>query len=252
MEEVKIKNKLGINEFYDINKLPVSYWITVLWISMPLIEFKQSAKNCFDSTKFIISKIKKSSVGAVIVYSDWLYMNSDDSAFELKSKFQLLMENHKQKYSKLISKDKNIIPSAFSFVTWGQLILSCNDFTKYLRQLKEYYLKDELFKKYVEMDIVWNNKTVNKNTVNYILEECLLDYLVAMGKVRLQNDYVQDKETWILNCYHWKPHRSHVYIYQKNFFNFKSTNIYKWSWYDLMNKKLYDFDRLDIESFDFY
>lgn len=251
MNKETTKPWLWINEFYDINKLPISEWITVLWISMPLIEFKQSANNCFESTKHIISKIKKSWVWAVISYSDGLYMNSSAPAYELKSKFQLLMENHKQKYLKLINKDINIIPRAFSFVTWSQLILSCNDFVKYLRKLKEIYSKDILFQKYVEMDIVWNNRIVEDNTVNYILEETLLDYLTAMGKVRLQNDYVQDREKWILNCYHGKPHRTHIYIYQKNFFNLKSENIYKWSWYDLMNKKLYDFDRLDIESFEF-
>ena len=201
--------------------------------------------------EFLVSKIKKSGVGAIISYSDGLYMNSDEPANQLKYKYQILMEKHKQKYLKLIYKNVNIVPSAFSFTTWSQLILSCENFTTYFTKLKEKYSNDKQFQKYVEMDIETTNRIVDENTINYILEEVLFDYLIAMEKVRLQNDYVQDRQKWILNCYHGKPHRAHVYLYQINLFNFKSDNVYKSSWYDMENKKLYDFERLDIETFDF-
>jgi hypothetical protein len=70
--------------------------------------------------------------------------------------------------------------------------------------------------------------------------------------LRLQNEYTKDKEEWILNCYHGKPHRSHIYLHKKNFFKLEnSKNIYQNSWYDLLNKKLYIFERLDIDTFDF-
>ena len=72
------------------------------------------------------------------------------------------------------------------------------------------------------------------------------------GQVRLQNDYTKDKEQWILNCYQGKPHRSYIYLLQRNFFNLQNPkNTYENSWYDGLNKKLYEFDRLDIETFDF-
>ena len=245
------KSVLGINEFYDISKFPSKEGITVLGISMPLINRKQSATKCFESSKFLISKIKKSGVGAIIAYSDGLYMTSSEPAYKLKYKFQSLMEEHKQKYLKLIGKNINIVPTAFSFTTWGQLILSCNNFTNYLIKIKKIHSKNKQLQKYVKLDITKNNKPVNKNTINYILEETLLDYLVAMGKVRLQNDFVQDREKWILNCYHGKPHRTHVFLYQQNFFKIKSDNIYQGNWYDILNKKLYDFERLDIDTFNF-
>jgi len=251
MKKTENKSVLGINEFYNINKFPSSEGMTVLGISIPLINYKQSATKCFQATEFLISKIKKSGVGAIISYSDGLYMNSDEPANKLKYKFQLLMEKHKQKYLKLIHQNINIIPSAFSFVTWSQLILSCKEFSNYSKKLKEIYSKDKLFQKYVDLDITTTNRVIDENSINYILEEVLLDYLIVMGRVRLQNDYIQDRQKWILNCYHGKPHRAHVYIYQKKIFNLKSDNIYKGSWYDLINQKLYEFDRLDIETFDF-
>ena len=251
MVDVKKKSLLKVNEFYDINKFLSSEGLTVLGISMPLIDYKQSATNCFEVIKSFISKIKKSGVGAIIAYSDGLYMNDSEPAIKLKSKFQLLMEKHKQKYLRLIEKDINVVPSAFSFVTWSQMILNCQDFSKYFEKLKVIYSKDKKFQEYVELDIVSAGRVVDENSINYVLEEILPDYLIAMKKVKLQNDYVQYREKWVLNCYSGKPHRSHVYIYQQNCFNLKSDNIYQGSWYDVMNKKLYDFDRFDINTFDF-
>ena len=62
---------------------------------------------------------------------------------------------------------------------------------------------------------------------------------------------VKIAEEWILNCYNGKPHRSQIYIHKKNLLKIKSENPYHDSWYDLDNKKLYEFERLDIGSFDF-
>ncbi len=241
----------GVNEFYDINTFPTTKGIAVLGLSMPLIHFKQSSKKCFETEEYLIKKITKSCVGAVFCYSDGLYMNSNEPAHMLKRKFENLMEQHKQAFMKLINKNPHIIPSAYTFTTWSQMILNCEDFTKHFDKIKKIYAKDKLFKKYLELDITSIGKEINEQTINYILEEVLLDYLVAKMKVRLQNDYIQDKEEWVLNYYHGKPHRSHVYIHQKNLLNMKTKNIYENSWYDALNKKLYDFDRLDIETFDF-
>lgn len=248
---LKKKNNLKVNEFYDINKYPATWGNCVLGISMPLIDYKQSSTKCFETEKYMISKIKKSGVGVIFSYSDGLYMHSSESASELKIKFQNLMEKHKQAFLNLIHKDINIIPLAYTFTTWSQMILNCKNFTNYFRKIKKEYDKDKKFQKYVKLDIDSVGKKIDENTINYILEECLLDYLIVKMKVRLQNDYVQDKEEWVLNYYHGKPHRTHAYIHQKNFLKLESKNVYQNAWYDALNKKLYEFDRMDIETFDF-
>jgi hypothetical protein len=248
---LKKKNNLEINEFYDINKFPSEFGMTVIGISMPLIDNKQSASKCFESEMFLMDKIKKSGVGGIFSYSDGLYMNSDEPAYELKTKYQNLMEKHKHAFMKLVHKNIYIIPSAYTFTTWSQMILNCQSFTDYFKKIKEIYKKDKTLQHYVKLDIEKVGREVSEHTINYILEECLLDFLVAKMKIRLQNDYIQDKEKWILNSYHGKPHRTHAYIHQKNPLKIKSENCYENSWYDLLNKKLYEFDRLDIETFDF-
>lgn len=245
------KSNLGINEFYDINKFPAEPGITVVGISMPKIDKSQSPRKLFDSCIRLIPKIKKPMVGDVICYSDGLYMNSDEKASDLKMKFQRLMEEHKKGYTKLIEKDIYLVRAAYSFTTWSQLILNCPNFYNYFEKIKSIYTKDNIFQKFVKLDIVSVGKRFNKNTVNYILEEVLLDYLVVKGKVRLQNDFVQDKEKWVLNCYNGKPHRAHAYIHKRNLLKIKSDNVYQNAWYNLDEKKLYEFDRMDIDTFDF-
>ncbi|MCF7910123.1 hypothetical protein K9L16_00430 [Candidatus Pacearchaeota archaeon] len=245
------KKKLGINEFYDISKFPAEPGITVVGISMSRIDKGQAPAKLFKECIRVIPKIKKPLVGDIMVYTDGLLMNSDNPASELKMKFQRLMEEHKRGYMKLIKKDIYLVQPAYAFTTWSQMILNCPGFHSYFEKLKEIYSKDKQFQKYVQTDITSANKDVNENTINYILEEVLLDYLVVKGKVRLQNDFVQDKEKWILNCYSGKPHRSHAYMHQKNFFKIRSTNVYQNSWYDLTNKKLYEFERMNIDNFDF-
>jgi len=219
---------------------------------MPLINNRQTPAKCFESSKHLISKIKKSGVGAVIVYSDGLYMFSDEPAADLKVKFQKLIEEHKRGYLNYISKDVNIIPSAFSFFTWSQLILNCREFHNYFKEFKQLYKKDKKLQSYLLLDIESAGKKVNNNTINYVLEEVLLDYLVVKGMVQLPNEFIQNHQKWILNCYHGKPHRTNAYIHQKDLFGFKSKNPYQNAWYDLSAKKLYEFDRIDIDSFNFH
>ncbi|MFT4283179.1 MAG: hypothetical protein ACMXX6_02015 [Candidatus Woesearchaeota archaeon] len=239
------------NEFYDINKFPSSKGICVYGISMPLIDKSHSPKKVFDAANSMISKIKKTGVGDVIVYSDSLYFNSSKDAFDLKKKFQKQIEDHKSGYLKLVDKDIFLVTSAFSFVTWSQLMLDCPKFNFYFEKLVKIYEKDENFKKIVKEDILRAKKKVDKFSINYILEEVLLDYLVAKGKARLRNDFVLDKEKWILHCYLGKPHKSHTYLFKNNLLKIKSDNCYEHTWYDLKEKKLYDFDRMNIETFDF-
>jgi len=237
------------NEFYDINKFPKDPGITVLGISMPSISLKQNPRACIDATKHLISKVLTSNVGANIIYTDSLYLFSDKSATSLKTKFQKLVCEHKQGYLNLIKKDLTMIPKAFTFTTWSQLILDTPLFPEYSKQFREFYDNDPQYKKIVHDDIIRTGREISKNYINYILEEDMLDYLLAKGLIRLQNDYVNDKEKWILNCYHGKPRLSSIYVHQNNVFNLtNSENCYENSFYDVEGKILYEYDRVNLET----
>ncbi len=245
-------SKPEINQFFDINQFPKEPGVTYFCLSIPQLHNKQSPQKCYEMDMHLVDKIQVSNVGGQVVYTDNLYLYSPEQAMDLKLKHQKLIEGHKQAWLKLIYKNKFIIPSAFTFMTWSQLLLDCPNFSMYLLEFKRIYEKDETLRSYISADILRTGREVNQYTIGYMLEEILIDYLVVKGKVRLQNDYTNDKQKWILNVYHGKPHMSHVYLHQKNFFDLHNTeNIYENSWYDAQNKKLYDYDRLDIETFDF-
>ena len=233
-------------DFFDINKLPQKEGLLVFGISMSRIGNAQGAGKCFGYMESFIPKIIKPSVGLVLLYADGLYLNSDEIASSLKKKFQALIHSHKYEFINLLKKHPLYIPKSISYLTWNQLLLETKEYFDYLGRLKEIYKIDKQFQHYVKEDISKNNPT--QNEINFILEEILVFYLIAKGRVKLYNAYVQDKEEWILQCYPGKPLKSETYIFQKNFFKlFNTKNIYENSFYDLEGKKLYDYNKVILD-----
>lgn len=185
--------KPGKNEFYDINKFPKEPGIFYLALSMPLLSNTQHPKEMYKADLDTIKKLRASNTGVHIVYTDNLYLYSNEPGMDLKLKHQKMIETHKQGWLKLIKKNIHIIPSAFNFITWNQLILDCENFSTYLTKFLKIYEKDKKLQKYVKNDIERTGRKVNKYTINYILEEILLDYLVIKGQVEIKNDYTQNK-----------------------------------------------------------
>ena len=72
--------KPGINEFFDINKLPKEPGILYFCLSMPLLTTTQSPQACYDADLSLITKLLVSNCGAQVVYSDNLYLYSDEKA----------------------------------------------------------------------------------------------------------------------------------------------------------------------------
>jgi hypothetical protein len=195
-----------------------------------------------------IPKIVKPAVGLNIIYADSLYYNSSNKAQNLKRKYEPLIHGHKYAFVRLLEKHPQYIQPSFSFLSWSQVLLDVKEFFGFFGELKKIYQDDPLFKSLVWMDAHHAGK-ITDNKENFILEESLLFYLASKGRVRLHNDFINDKQKWILWCYPGKPLLSEVYLYKKNFFKLQnSQNIYENSFYDLTDKKLYDFSKIEIEE----
>jgi len=115
------------------------------------------------------------------------------------------------------------------------------------------HYKDKKFQKHIKDDLkLFGRKDLKKLTVNqlnFFLEECLLFYLIAKGKVILRNDYIQNHEKWVLWCYPGKPLKSQIYLIQNNIFGFNNKkNKFENCYYDLKEKKLYDFSRINLNT----
>lgn len=249
-------NPLPDNTFFDINTLPVDEGILFFGISMNRIGNTQSTEKCFEYVQYLDTKITKTNgIGGVFLYSDYLYFLSQEPARILRDRYKDLMTSHKDGLLRLIAKDQRFVAKAFSFRTLGQLFVDNSDiYKKSFDIVKKMYADDFVFQKYVREDAKNNNhETEEEEEVLFILEEITLFYLIQKGQIDLYNHFVTDTEKkWILQCCPGKPLKSEVYLFQKNPLTILNTkNKYENSYYDLESKILYDYSRLDIETFNF-
>ena len=251
--------KKEIGRFFDINKFPKGYGILVLPISISRTHAGtgQSAGECLDYIDYFSpEKITEPKVGLNIIYGDYLYMNSSEQASSLKEKFMNIVLNHKSALQNLIRKnwEKFQIQHAFSFQVWNQLYLDYkgSSFTEAFQKLKAIYESDSYFQKLVADDATFCKRDLTKEQVDFFLEEFLLTYFITKKQVTLPNEYVQGRENWVLVCYPGVQLKGQVYLYQKDFFSLStSENVYENCTYDLTTKKLADFSKIDLETYNY-
>jgi hypothetical protein len=245
--------------FYDINKFPKDYGILVFLISISRTHAGtgQSAEECLKYIEYFSpKKISEPKVGLNIIYGDYLYMNSSEQASLLKEKFMNIVLNHKNAFSKLVTKnwEKFQIQQAFSFQVWNQLYLNYRglSFTDSFKELKDIYNQDEYFQKIVQDDAVFCKRELSKEQIDFFLEEFLLTYFITKKQIILPNEYVQGREKWVLPCYPGPFLKGQIYLYQRNFFELLvPENIYENSFYDLSEKVLVDCNKIDLDSYNY-
>lgn len=245
-------------QFFDINKLPRDFGILVFPISISRMEHNtgQSAEECLKYVKtFSPKKVSEPKIGLNMIYGDNLYMNSKEEAGPLKNKFMNMVISHKNSFSKLIHKHRLDfqIQHAFSYEVWNQLFLDYEgDFAAELRKLKKIYSDDKVFQKYLKDDAKFCKRELGEHQLNFFLEEFLIFSLSTKKKIRLQNEYIQGRERWVLWCYPGVPLKGMIYTYQKNFFDMHAPeNQYQNHFYDLESKKLIDYTKIDLEKYNY-
>ncbi|MDP3916987.1 MAG: hypothetical protein Q8Q42_01730 [Nanoarchaeota archaeon] len=243
------KKQIQKNEFFDINKFPAKEGMLIFGISMSKISSLQNAKKCFSYIEELTKKVKYPYVGLTFLYSDNLYFYQKGDAVKLNKKFQQLMISHKNEFQKILNKNLWYIRDSFGFITWNQALIEIKNFMNYFSELKDIYNKDKTFQKYLEEDIKESKKKIDEENVLFILEEILIFYLASKGKLKFQNKYLNGKEKWVLWCYPGKPLKSEIYLYQKNFFELENKeNNYENCYYDLSEKRLYNYYNVDLET----
>ena len=240
------------NQFFDIK--PLKDW-GIIWfpISMANISTKQGVKNCMEWIKFFGKKAGEPKIGLSTTYTDFLYLNSKETSRKLKEKFMIQMVAHKNGIKNEVHKNRNElqIQHSFHFETWGNLYLEIEgDFNSYFRKIKEMYNKDKNFQKFVKEDCRFYKRRLTPDQINFFLEEHLMIYLILNMKVKFRNEYVQGREKWILLVYPGVPPKGQVYLAQKNPFRFKTENKFLGQ-YNVENKRFYDFNNIDLETWNY-
>ena len=242
------------NTFFDINKFPPEEGLLVFGISMNQIGNKQSAEKCFEYLRHFDSRIEKTEgIGLLMLYSDYLYLHSESPAHILRERYKNLMFQHKHAFLNILSKNPNLIKKAFSFYTFGQMMLdNSEDILQIHTQILNLYESDSIFHECVAYDIQRSNRDSNEHNAAFILEELALFYMIKKESFTHNNSFVLKNNMWTLMCYPGKPLKSEVYLFQKNPLNLSNPkNKYENSCYDLESQTLYDYTRIDIEAFDF-
>lgn len=243
-------SKPGKNEFFDINKLPSGEGCLVFPLSMSRLDTGQVPARISRDLEIFLNKVSYPSVGVNFIYTDFLYLNSNEKANVLKNKFSQMIHNHSNALKNLIYKKRYYfqIQHAFSYITWGQLYLFAKTFQDDFKKLKEIYDKDDMFKKYVKNDAFFTKKRLTKNQLNFFLEEYLFAYYIIKGKIRFPNEFIQGKDKWYLLCYPGESTKGLIYLTQKNFFKLPKIQPYEGQ-YNLETKKFIDFHNVDLETY---
>ncbi len=247
--------KPGINEFFDISRLPKGWGMIIFPISMSNILGNQSAEKILDHLRiFQPSKINENKIGITMLYSDGLYQWKKGSESIPRRKTLELMNNHRNSYLKNLDKSsfEFQIKDAFDFVSWNQISISTSDFMAKYNQAFDLVKVDPEFIKYLEEDCKNAGREFDEEQIGFFVEEILTFYLITKMKVCFNNLYTENREEWILLAYPGKPLKALAYFYQKNVFGLNNTgNEYENCFYDLESKKLYDFTKLDLNNWNY-
>ncbi len=241
-------------QFFDINQLPREEGILFWGISMSKIGNSQSPEKCFEYLKWIDTKINKTEgIGMVTWYGDYLYFHSEEKATTLRDRYKELMLSHKNGFMNLILKDNVWIKKAFSFYTFGQVMLDNSEiFKSSFETILNFYKNDTGFQEAVHFDCLTVKEEVSELGVMFILEEITTLYLAMKGKLDFNNRFVAGTEQWILQAYPGKPLKSEVYLFQSNPLKLENPkNKFENHFYDLEGKVLYDYTKINIGSFVF-
>lgn len=247
--------KPEINQFFDIGRLPKSWGMIVFPISMSKILNDQSAEKTLDHLRiFQPSKISENKVGITILYSDGLYQWKKGSELIPRRKTLELMNNHRNSYIKNLDKSsfEFQIKDAFDFVAWNQISISTSGFMAKYNKVFDLVKEDPDFKKYLEEDCKYYGRECDEDQIGFFVEEILTFYLITKMKISFNNLFTQNREEWVLLAYPGKPLKTLAYFYQKNIFGLNNTgNEYENCFYDLKSKKLYDFSKLDLKTWNY-
>ena len=238
-------------ELHDINKFPATWGMLLLPISMSRIDNSQSPKDYETFLKFFTSKVQVPKVGIHFFYTEGLYMNFEEKAYETKNAFIQKMVNHKNGVKKILKKNfmEFQIERAFTFQSWFQMCLSSADFLPILKKAKEFYDADIKFQELMEKDAKLIGRELDERQLQFFLEEFVFSYLAVYGKFDINNSYVEGKEEWELLAYPGKPFLSQIYFVQQNIMNFEKKEKAYIGHYDLNERKYYDFLKIDVDNF---
>ena len=237
-------------DLHGINKFPSDGYL-IFPISMSRINKGQNPEEIYGVIKSFEKKISAVGIDAIILYTNGLYYNNDESALTVRKRTNGQMLSHRNAFLKLVSRDKKYIPQAIHFLPWDFVILNFSQYEDYFQKLIKLKDTDKKFKDLLKDGL--NGRKENEANINFLVEEIVVSHIIRQKLIEFPKTLVkQDK--FRLMVYPGLFFKADLYQWKKKILPQKETkndnsNPYYASHYDSEKNILYNFDDLELQQF---
>lgn len=236
---------MGLEQF-DISNVPKDGYL-IFPLSMGRLANAQSGKAIYDFLEFFESKVRHISIDCIFLYTNDLYLNSDDTAIEVRKRSLNQMLSHKGEFVNILLKERKYVPQAFHFLPWDYVILNGSGFYEIKETLTKARQSNIGFENALSTDLVNQKREKTETNFNFLLEEIAVTILINNKMILLPSTLASDNG-WRLVCYPGQPISSLVYAFTHNLLGKElstkpADNPFARSFYNMTDKVLIDFDR---------
>ena len=240
-------------ENFDISSVPKDGYL-IFPLSMSRLANAQAGPTLYEFLMFFESKIKVISLDVIFLYTNDLYLNSDDRAVDIRKKSLNQMLNHKAEFLGLLLKERKYVPQAFHFLPWDYAILNAENFQGAKSNLLEAKNKDQKFHKFLMNDLKKAGREETEANLNFLIEEIVATHLLTQKEIPLPHT-LATSDGWRLICYSGDPIQSLIYTYKNNLLSKRGDLseqhlLFARSFYNMDKKILIDFDVTNLEEVD--
>jgi len=240
-------------EHFDIKKVPGDGFL-IFPLSMSRLSTSLSSEKLYGFLEFFEEKLicKCKSCDVILLYTNDLYLNSDEKAYQLREKILEQMLNHKSAFQSLLLKRNRFVPSAFHFIPWDYTLLNSLNFNSERARLNICMNNDPLFRAALSQDLQFAKREITESNIAFLIEELVVSHLLMEKEVHF-SPRLSKADGWRLLCYPGDPPFSLIYLWKKNFLGNrsdmeKSHQLFARSFYNMESKILIDFNLTSIEE----
>ena len=227
-----------MNSGFDIKRIAGDGYLIVP-LSMSRLANPPPPEKCYEIFDYFLGKFETLSNDVVLLYTNGLYMNSDDASLELRKKMNGQALNHAVALRNLIHKSKDFIPNAFHFLPIDYPILNAPQYTSYLAKLRKAEQSDAAFRDALMHDMA--GREYNDANISFLLEEIVITHILRQRLVELPRTLVHN-DNWRLVVYPGQPLTSDKYQWQHGLLpQTDKSNPYAGGQYDFEQKAYIDF-----------
>ncbi len=228
---------------FNINKIKGSGTL-ILPISMSRIAGGQAPEDCYEMLSAFEDKLESFNNDAILMYTNGLYFNTEDIAFEKRVKTNAQVLAHVTRMNSLIHKGRKFIPKAVHFMPIDYIILNSPRYQEMFNFLQKKEKEDSILQKLLGIDL--NGREYTEANINFFLEEIVVAHLITEQFIDLPVTLARSDE-WRLVCYPGSTILSQVYVFQQGILekNKSCVNEYRGCMYNFKDKILEVF--LDIQ-----